>query len=212
MTSEHAFLRERLDIVEHWLATAERQQFVYEGKGRVRQLLSPPIREDLTRKREARLLRKLLSQTKEGQVLRTLEAWKGQLRTFMAGHRQQYKEMQDAYDAWWQLPLYQRERLPRPPEPPPPRYVDADGAPWIVDDRFLALFDDLIVRLQNPTRETQTVTLASAFPIREAWIAAPAEATQQQVSETSPLQVTLDPYQILTLRLKVDPFAGMILP
>lgn len=154
MTSEHAFLRERLAIVEHWLAAPERQQFVYEGKGRVRQLLSPPIREDLTRKREARLLRKLLSRTKEGQVLRTLEAWKSQLSMFLAGHRQQYKEMQDAYDDWWQLPLYQRERIPRPPEPPPPRYVDADDAPWIVDDRFLALFDDLIERLQKSLAET----------------------------------------------------------
>jgi hypothetical protein len=143
MASEHAFLRERLAIVEHWLATAEREQFVYEGKGRVRQLASPPIRVDLTRKREARLLRKLLSRTKEGQVLRTLEAWKAQLSVFLMNHRQRYKEMQDAYDAWWQLPPYQRERVAQPPEPPPPRYVDSEGAPWIIDDRFLALLDDL---------------------------------------------------------------------
>jgi len=97
MASEHAFLRERLAIVEQWLATPERQQFTHEGKGRVRQLASLPIREDLTRKREARLLRKLLSRTREGQVLRTLIAWKSQLSVFLSDHRQRYKEMQDAY-------------------------------------------------------------------------------------------------------------------
>lgn len=55
--------------------------------------------------------------------------------------------MQDAYDAWWELPHYQRENVPQPPQPPPARYVDNEGEPWIVDDRFLALLDDLAGRL-----------------------------------------------------------------
>jgi hypothetical protein len=62
--------------------------------------------------------------------------------------------MLDAYDAWWELPWYDRQELPRPPRPPATRYVDADGAPWIIDDRFLALLDDLARRLQKwPSEE-----------------------------------------------------------
>lgn len=61
----------------------------------------------------------------------------------------QYQEMQDAYDAWWRLPRDERASVPKPPRPPWARYVDLDGAPWIIDDRFLALLDDLVERLQK---------------------------------------------------------------
>jgi hypothetical protein len=36
-----------------------------------------------------------------------------------------------------------------PTKPPPARFIDTHGAPWIIDDRFLALLDDLIERLQK---------------------------------------------------------------
>jgi hypothetical protein len=57
--------------------------------------------------------------------------------------------MQDTYDAWWRLPWDERRAVRRPPRPPSARYIDHDGAPWIIDDRFLALLDDLLERLQK---------------------------------------------------------------
>ncbi|MBC8447738.1 MAG: hypothetical protein H8D78_08315 [Chloroflexi bacterium] len=148
MLSEHAFLRQRLALVEHGLASPDKE-FVYVGKGRARYRTEPSSKRDVTREREARLLRKLLTRTREGQVLTTLKAWRRQLGEFLTEHRQRYKEMQEAYDAWWRLPPYQRERVPQPPRPPSPRHIDRDGVPWIVDDRFLVLLDDLIERLQK---------------------------------------------------------------
>jgi hypothetical protein len=100
------------------------------------------------------LLRKLLARTREGQVLTTVKAWRRQLGAFLREHRQRYKEMLDAYDAWWELPWEERATVPRPPRPPSARYIDDDGAPWIIDDRFLALLDDLSERLEKWAAET----------------------------------------------------------
>jgi len=47
------------------------------------------------------------------------------------------------------LPPGERDDVPQPLRPPSARYVDKDGAPWIIDDRFLALLDDLIERLKK---------------------------------------------------------------
>jgi hypothetical protein len=148
MHSEHAFLRQRLALVEQELANPDRE-FVYVGKGRARYRIEPSSQRDVRHEREARLLRKLLARTRDGQVLTTLRAWRRQLGEFLMGHRQRYREMQEAYDAWWRLPSYEREAVPQPPRPPSPRYIDQDGAPWIIDDRFLALLDDLSERLQK---------------------------------------------------------------
>ena len=134
--SEHAFLRERLTIVERQLANPDRKSIPASGSG-VRRRMEPPSWQDLTYKREARLLLKLLAQTREGQVLMTTRAWRQQLGGFLVEHRQRYREMQDAYDAWWELPRDKRETAPKPPKPPSVRYIDHEGAPWIVDDRFL---------------------------------------------------------------------------
>ena len=147
MASERAFLRQRLALVERWLANPDRE-FIPAGKRRVRRRTQPASRQDLTYKREARLLRKLLARVREGQVLTTLIAWRCELGEFLREHRQQHKEMQDAYDDWWQLPWGERGSVPKPPRPPSARYVDANGAPWIIDDRFLTLLDDLVERLQ----------------------------------------------------------------
>ena len=148
MPSEHAFLRQRLALVERWLANPDRE-FIPAGKRRVRRRTRPANRQDLTYTREARLLRKLLARTREGQVLTTLKAWRSGLGEFLREHRQQYREMQDVYDTWWQLPWGERGSVPKPPRPPSARYVDVDGAPWIIDDRFLTLLDDLVERLQK---------------------------------------------------------------
>lgn len=148
VASEHAFLCQRLALVERWLANPHRE-FIPATRGRVRRRTRPATRQNLTYRREARLLRKLLERTREGQVLTTVKAWRRELGKFLIQHRQRYRGMQDAYDAWWQLPREERAAVPRPPRPPSARYIDYDGAPWIIDDRFLALLDDLIARLQK---------------------------------------------------------------
>jgi hypothetical protein len=149
MPSEHAFLRQRLALVERWLADPDRE-FVPPGKRRVGRWMRPVSRQAPAYKQEARLLRKLLARTREGRVLTTLKAWRSQLGGFLREHRQRYKEMRDACDAWWRLPWDERGSVRRPPRPPSSaRYVDDDGALWIIDDRLLRLMDDLIERLQK---------------------------------------------------------------
>jgi hypothetical protein len=148
MALEHAFLRQRLALVERWLANPDRE-FIPADRGRIRRRTRPVSRQDLTCKREARLLRKLVARTREGTVLETLKAWRCQLGGFLREHRQRHKEMQDAHDAWWRLPRDEQGSVPKPPRPPSARYIDVDGAPWIIDDRFLALLDDLVERLQK---------------------------------------------------------------
>jgi hypothetical protein len=78
-----------------------------------------------------------------------MKAWRRHLGEFLREHRERYKEVQDAYDHWWQLPWAERQKIPEPPRPPSARYIDYEGAPWIIDERFLALLDDLIGRLQK---------------------------------------------------------------
>ena len=146
--SEREFLKQRLALVEDALDSPA-GEYVYVGKGKARWRTEPSDRQDLNQVREAHLLRKLWATVKEGQVLLALRSWRRQLGSFLTDHRRRYQEMQEVYDAWWQLPPYQRESVPEPPRPPPPRYIDRDDAPWIVDDRFLALLDDLIERLQK---------------------------------------------------------------
>jgi hypothetical protein len=148
MASEHAFLRQRLALVEHQLAKQHGDSGL-SNMEQVRRLGQHVGQHDLTYKRESRLLRKLLARTREGQVLTALKVWRRHLGTYLGEHRQQYKEMQEAYDAWWRLPRDERGGVPKPPRPPSARYTDVDGAVWIIDDRFLALLDDLMQRLQK---------------------------------------------------------------
>jgi hypothetical protein len=149
MPSEHAFLRQRLALVEHWLEKPDQDSFSY-VKGRLRRQTRTSRRWTTVRyRREARLLQKLLAQTREGQAVPALQAWRGQLAEFLIDHQHRYEKMQRAYDSWWQMPLYRRQSTPQPPKPPSARYIDGEGAPWIIDDRFLALFDDLAKRLQK---------------------------------------------------------------
>lgn len=116
MPSEHSFLRQRLALVERQLASPD-QPFRYAGRGRVRRRKRPSDQVGIKYKREARLLRKLLFRAKEGQALTALKGWRCKLGKYLANHRQRYKEMQDAYDDWWELPWYRRARVPKPPKP-----------------------------------------------------------------------------------------------
>ena len=148
MPSEHEFLKRRLRLVQDNLANPN-ENFVYAGSGRVNRRTEPANRRDTRTHREARLLHKLLVEADEGQVLLVLKSWRNRLGQFLREHRQSQRERQRAYDDWWRLPPYRRERIAQPPKPPPARLIDQHGAPWIIDDRFLALLDDLIERLQK---------------------------------------------------------------
>jgi hypothetical protein len=148
VASERAFLRQRLALVERWLSDPDRE-FSPKVRGPVRRRTRPASRRNLTYRREARLLRKLLARAREGQALASLKDWRHHLGEFLRAYRKEYAEMQDIYDAWWHLPWGEKQTVPRPLKPPPPLYTDYDGVPWIVDDRFLALLDDLIERLQK---------------------------------------------------------------
>jgi len=95
-TGEHTFLRERLTLVEGWLSNPDRE-FIPAGHRKVQVRTKPASKENLIYKREARLLQMLLVRTREGQVLLTMKAWRRHLGEFLREHREQYKEMQDAY-------------------------------------------------------------------------------------------------------------------
>ena len=77
MVWEHAFLCPRLALVERWLTNPDRE-CIPASECRVRRRTRPARRQDLTHKREARLLPNLLARTREGQVLTTLRSWRCQ--------------------------------------------------------------------------------------------------------------------------------------
>lgn len=153
MASDIEFLRQRLALVEEQIA--QPNAFQYQGQDRGRPRRTYHTRQNVTYRREARLLRKLLTRSHPGGVLRTLIAWRRQLGQFAADHRDDHKEAVQAHDEWLKLPRDVRVRLPEPPMPRSPRYFDAEGTPWIVDDSFLALLDDLAERLQKWLNEDE---------------------------------------------------------
>jgi len=79
--------------------------------------------------------------------LTTLKFWRRHLGIYLGEHCQQYREMQDAYDARWRLPRDERGSVPKPPSPPSARHTDVDGAPWIIDSSRLRLSDAEVDRI-----------------------------------------------------------------
>ena len=148
MPPEREFLRQRLTLVQQWLANPDRE-FIYDGEGRFHYRTRPADRRGITREQEARLLRKLLARTREGQASKALKDWRHQLGAFLAQHRRRHAKALEAYDNWQRLPWPQRRHMYEPPKPPSALYTDQQGAQWIIDERFLALLDDLVERLQK---------------------------------------------------------------
>lgn len=150
MASEHEFIRLRLDRVERQLKRPE-SAVIYEGHGRGRRRTSADVdnRQDNLYKREARLLRHILTHTREGQVRHALRGWRDKFGRFLTDHRERYRAMQDAYDTWWSLPVGHREVTLKPPRPPLARYTDQSGDEWIIDDKFLIILDDISDRLDK---------------------------------------------------------------
>jgi hypothetical protein len=145
MSSDIEFLRQRLALVERELAQPSANQ--HQVRRPVRQ--SDLVRRNIAYRREARLLQKLLDQARQGNVLHVLTAWRQTLGLFAKDHRIKHKEAIRTYDEWSELPRPVQVQVAAPPKPPAPRFVDRDGAPWIVDDGLLAVADNLIERLQK---------------------------------------------------------------
>lgn len=106
-------------------------------------------REDRIRlQRERRLLGKLLAEVPEGKALAALKQWRAVFGKKLAEHRRRTVARQKAYDEWCQLPNDMKRKTPKP-NPPSlgTRVNDRNGYTWVVDDRFLAMVDDLIERL-----------------------------------------------------------------
>lgn len=98
--------------------------------------------------REHRLLGKILAEVDEVQVRLTLQAWCAFLGGKLAGHREQTRAQQNAYDRWWRLPEDKRDWRQKPDPPALGVEVkDRSGHTWVVDDRLLLMLDDLLRRL-----------------------------------------------------------------
>jgi hypothetical protein len=147
MSSDIEFSRQRLARVEQEIAHPSEYQYVGHDRGRSRRNYLK--RQNTTYEREARLLRKLLTRARPGNALHLLTTWRRELGEFAGDHRIKHREAMRAYDEWCYLPPHVQARVQAPPKPPVPRFVDHDGAPWIVDDGLLALLDDLIERLRK---------------------------------------------------------------
>ncbi len=94
------------------------------------------------------------------------------------------------------------------PLPAAGSFFHPDNPNVLVAEIKTASFDeagDLVLRLQNLTSQAQKVTLLSAFPIQQAWVASPVEAPMQELAPAPLLQVELEPFQVLTLRLRLAP-------
>jgi hypothetical protein len=149
MASDREFIQRRLEMVRRQLRSPERE-VIYEGQGRGRKAtVADEVSQENTYKLEARLLSHILAITKEGQVQRALQQWRSKFGVYLAEHRARHQALFDAYDAWWALPPYEREHVPKPPRPPQAIYTDQSGNEWIITDAFLLMLDDLRGRLEK---------------------------------------------------------------
>ncbi|MCP5096743.1 MAG: hypothetical protein GY943_14415 [Chloroflexi bacterium] len=125
-----------------------RQRIVQDGMDDPNPKIEPHKR--LSLQREHRLLTRVLAELPEGEVLSTLLAWRGYLGEELVDHTYRHRAQQRAFDRWLRLSRNQRENTPRP-EPPPlgAKVPDHKGNMWIVDERFLAMMDDLLKRFKR---------------------------------------------------------------
>ncbi len=152
IANEHEYLRQRAAIIAQQLG--EDQQFISVGNGKV-DLKEDECESDHHRRlrRDLRLLLHLRLRVKEGQVLKAARDWHQSLGSRLREHRRQHAREQDAYDAWWQLPPYQRTQIPQPAKPPEFWITDREGERWLINDRFMRALEDII---QNLTKWTES--------------------------------------------------------
>jgi hypothetical protein len=135
MVSDKEFVRQRFLIVKERL---EDEDTFIERVDRI-QL-----------QREYRLLGKLLDEVSEGNMVRALETWRTYLGAELAKHQANHRNAQAAFDNWRRLLSEQRSQTPQSRSPSSGTEVtDQNGYIWVVDDRFLLMCDDLIMRLHK---------------------------------------------------------------
>lgn len=113
MPSERDFLRQRLAQVQQLLAEPN-PDLAPDDEGRLRYPTHLADQWGATWEQEARLLRKLLARTREGQVSKALKDWRRQLGAFLAQHRRRHEKALEAYDNWQCLPWPQRRHMYEP--------------------------------------------------------------------------------------------------
>lgn len=134
MSNELDFIRQRLQIVKQRLddPTARMERI-----------------DRIQLEREHRLLGRVLAEVEEGQVMRTLQAWRRHLGGELADYsRRVLPGIRRAHDEWRRLPPGRRDETPEPPRPvAATRITDRNGYTWVIDDRFLMTLDGVIERL-----------------------------------------------------------------
>ena len=135
MTTEVEFVQARLQIISERLDEDDSD-------------IEPMQR--LRMEREQRLLRRVKSELPEGEVLQTLKDWRTFLGFELQDHKIATRAQMRKYERWRRLSRSQREVTPQPERPPiGTTSTDKNGDIWVIDDRFLAMMDDLIKRLQK---------------------------------------------------------------
>lgn len=97
--------------------------------------------------RERRLFGKLLAAVPEGKVLQTLKQWRQYLGESLLDHKQNRRKQKINYHAW------KRKRRKGDPKPDlisvGAKVTDKSGYTWVIDDRYLAMMDDSLTRLER---------------------------------------------------------------
>lgn len=100
--------------------------------------------------REMRLLDRVRKEVPDDKVLETLQSWRKYLGERLADHKRQTRVEQQAVDKWYRLSKEEKRTTKRPKSPPLGiRLKAADGEHYVIDDRYLAMMDDLIARMQK---------------------------------------------------------------
>jgi hypothetical protein len=147
MASDREFLERRQKIIEEKLSQHSQYDIDERGGIHIRLDWSPMIEYSLIR--EARLIEKLLAQTKEGQLSKALALWHKNLGEKLRAHREYYRPMQEVYDRWYSLPFPTRIEIPEPPHSPELEVIDIHGNTWIVDSGLLDVLKDMQARLEK---------------------------------------------------------------
>ena len=146
-STEKEFVLRRLQIVEEKLGLPNKYEVDESGGFHHRLEVSANVEYALIR--EARILEKLSTEVEEGKIQRALIAWRKLLGEEFKKHKEHYRDMQEAHDAWMKYPWPTRINIPEPPTPPDCEVTDRQGHTWSVDDDLLKVFDDVLKRLEK---------------------------------------------------------------
>jgi len=146
-STEKEFVLRRLQIVEEKLRLPNKYEVDESGGFHHRLEVSANVEYALIR--EARILEKLSIEVEEGKIQHALIIWRKLLGEEFKKHKEHYRDMQEAHDAWIKYPWPTRINIPEPPTPPDCEVTDRQGHTWAVDNDLLKVFDDVLKRLEK---------------------------------------------------------------